>query len=85
MKKKGLFSKNNSDLVPAPWLEVQSRLFLLSVGDKISLPTKRSEYEEIQKGLKSRNDVCAQDVVAFIDFLFKHEELGNIEFQEEVN
>lgn len=87
MKKKGLleiaFEKKNDPLVEPPWTHIQNMLFMLPPGDKIPIPTTRSDYELMRKDMATRTDDRSKDVVEFIDFLFKHEKLGNVVFAEE--
>ena len=87
-KKQSLFSrsKEESSARPAaPWDMFRNLLFLLPPGDKIPIPTRRSEYETMKEQMKTATDVWSKDNVAFIDFLFKHEALGNIAFEPEPN
>jgi len=86
-KKPGLFSRKNSNdpLAEAPWGIIHNMLFQLAPGDKIPIPATRSSYEEMRKGLVEKLNDRAQNSIEFIDFLFKHEKLGNVVFEPEVN
>lgn len=87
MKKPGLFSQKNSvdPLADPPWVAVQNMLFTLAPGDKIPIPATRSSYEEMRKGFVEKLHDRAKNSIAFIDFLFKHEKLGNVIFEPEAN
>jgi hypothetical protein len=76
------FSKIKN-LPGAPWNLVLNALATLPIGTKIPIPSTRSEYETMKKSLEGRTDDEAKDTIAFIDFLFRHAELGNVKFREE--
>ena len=87
-KKPGLFSSNaarENPLEEAPWTLINNLLFSLPPGDKIPVPATRSAYVEIREQLALKSNDFAKDAINFIDFLMKHEKLGNVEFLPEAN
>lgn len=88
-KKPGLFSlENRKNYRPedkVPWDQVFNELTMLPPGEKIPVPGRRSEYIKMREEMSARNDDQAADVISFIDFIFKHEKLGNMEFPPELN
>jgi len=78
-----IFENQNKNNPAPPWDAFHNRLFFLTPGQKLKIAAKRSAYEQVKESLVNKEDFRSKDIVEFIDFLFRHESLGNIEFEDE--
>jgi hypothetical protein len=78
-----IYENQNKNFPAPPWDAFNNRLFFLAPGAKLKISAMRSAYEQMKADLSGKEDFRSKDIVEFIDFLFKHEAFGNIEFEDE--